>query len=332
MKTSTPSRPRNASIAAEPVSPLVAPTMVTPPARARAASPRTAAPISCIATSLNASVGPWNSSSSQSFGPICTQRRPRRVAEAAVGAGEIARNSAVAEGVADERPHHPERHLLVGQPGERGDLVAASAAARSRARRARRRGRARPASPPRNRASGPRRGSRRTASGNRVLQSIRRLIRQSSRPCHPRPDRGEAEPGDRVAEMVVRDFHASPAAASAPRDRRSRRRRASPARSRAPRPSAAVAGEPDVLRAVRRAGEASVSCGQSSDALDGDRPERPRRVLRRDRHEAAVDQDPPPVGERQRRDHPVADAALRAPRCRRAARPAAASPSARTRR
>ena len=68
MKTSTPSRPRNASIAAEPVSPLVAPTMVMRrPDRFRLAS--NSPPISCIATSLKASVGPWKSSSSQSFGP-----------------------------------------------------------------------------------------------------------------------------------------------------------------------------------------------------------------------------------------------------------------------
>ena len=71
MKTSTLARPRNASIAAEPVSPLVAPTMVSRwPLRVRLAS--NSWPISCIATSLKASVGPWNSSSSQSFGPICT--------------------------------------------------------------------------------------------------------------------------------------------------------------------------------------------------------------------------------------------------------------------
>ena len=70
MKTSTPALPRKASIAAEPVSPLVAPTMVSRrPERSRLASK--SPPISCIATSLKASVGPWKSSSSQSFGPIC---------------------------------------------------------------------------------------------------------------------------------------------------------------------------------------------------------------------------------------------------------------------
>ena len=71
MKTSTPALPRNASIAAEPVSPLVAPTMVTR-CRDRARLASKSWPISCIATSLKASVGPWKSSSSQSFGAICT--------------------------------------------------------------------------------------------------------------------------------------------------------------------------------------------------------------------------------------------------------------------
>ena len=72
MKTSTPALPRKASIAADPVSPLVAPTMVSRrPERRRLAAK--SSPISCIATSLKASVGPWKSSSSQSFGPICTK-------------------------------------------------------------------------------------------------------------------------------------------------------------------------------------------------------------------------------------------------------------------
>ena len=58
-------------MAAEPVSPLVAPTMVTRlPERFRLASK--SPPMSCIATSLKASVGPWKSSSSQSFGAIWT--------------------------------------------------------------------------------------------------------------------------------------------------------------------------------------------------------------------------------------------------------------------
>ncbi|MNT77071.1 hypothetical protein D3C72_2161470 [compost metagenome] len=64
MKMSVVSRPRKASMAADPVSPEVAPTMV-------ARRPRSARIWSmmrlrnCIATSLKASVGPWNSSSTK---------------------------------------------------------------------------------------------------------------------------------------------------------------------------------------------------------------------------------------------------------------------------
>jgi hypothetical protein len=71
MNTSTLDRPRNASIAADPVSPLVAPTMVM-----RSPDFASAAciiwPISCMAKSLKASVGPWNSSSRKWFGASCT--------------------------------------------------------------------------------------------------------------------------------------------------------------------------------------------------------------------------------------------------------------------
>jgi hypothetical protein len=58
---STWSHPATPSIAAEPVSPLVAPTIVTRSLR----SPSTWSnirPTNCSATSLNASVGPWKSS------------------------------------------------------------------------------------------------------------------------------------------------------------------------------------------------------------------------------------------------------------------------------
>ena len=59
------------SIAAEPVSPEVAPTIITRSLRA-ASTWSNSRPTSCRATSLNASVGPWNSSSSHSSGPIWT--------------------------------------------------------------------------------------------------------------------------------------------------------------------------------------------------------------------------------------------------------------------
>jgi len=64
-------RSRQASMAAEPVSPLVAPTMVM-------RSPRLAStwsnsrPSSCMAMSLKASVGPWNNSSENRLGSTCT--------------------------------------------------------------------------------------------------------------------------------------------------------------------------------------------------------------------------------------------------------------------
>ena len=64
-------RSRQASMAAEPVSPEVAPTMVM-------RSPRLAStwsnsrPSSCIAMSLKASVGPWNSSSAKVRVSSCT--------------------------------------------------------------------------------------------------------------------------------------------------------------------------------------------------------------------------------------------------------------------
>ncbi len=71
MNTSTFGRPRNASIAALPVSPLVAPTMVIrSPVRASAAC--IICPMICMAKSLKASVGPWNSSSRKWLGPSCT--------------------------------------------------------------------------------------------------------------------------------------------------------------------------------------------------------------------------------------------------------------------
>ncbi len=71
MTMSTASRSRQASMAAEPVSPEVAPTMVM-------RSPRLAStwsnsrPTSCSAMSLKARVGPWKSSSANSRASSCT--------------------------------------------------------------------------------------------------------------------------------------------------------------------------------------------------------------------------------------------------------------------
>ena len=68
---STLAQPETPSIAAEPVSPDVAPTIVTRSPRA-ASTWSKSRPTSCSATSLKASVGPWKSSSTHSSGPICT--------------------------------------------------------------------------------------------------------------------------------------------------------------------------------------------------------------------------------------------------------------------
>ena len=71
MKTSVAGQPPKASIAAAPVSPEVAPRMVA--ALAALGSARSIArPSHCMAKSLKASVGPWNSSSAKRLGSIWT--------------------------------------------------------------------------------------------------------------------------------------------------------------------------------------------------------------------------------------------------------------------
>ena len=72
MKQSTPALPRRPWMAAGPMSPLVAPRMVSvapSPLRLRKYSKRL--PSSCSATSLKANVGPWNSSSTYRFACSC---------------------------------------------------------------------------------------------------------------------------------------------------------------------------------------------------------------------------------------------------------------------
>ena len=87
MKMSIASRSRQASIAAEPVSPEVAPTMVTRSFRfARTVSNRR--PSSCSATSLNASVGPWNSSITQVLWSSWTRGRHGGMVEAGIGVAD----------------------------------------------------------------------------------------------------------------------------------------------------------------------------------------------------------------------------------------------------
>ena len=89
MNRSQRGEPAKAAIAAPPVSPEVAPTIVArAPRSARTWSISRAR--SCIATSLKASVGPWKSSSTKSLAPSCTSgatgppwRRRRRGGPAA---------------------------------------------------------------------------------------------------------------------------------------------------------------------------------------------------------------------------------------------------------
>ena len=63
--------PATAAIAALPVSPLVAPTMVMRWSRA-SSTWSNMRPRNCMATSLNASVGPWNSSRMKRRSSTCT--------------------------------------------------------------------------------------------------------------------------------------------------------------------------------------------------------------------------------------------------------------------
>ena len=71
MKTRMPCLPRIAYSAALPVSPEVAPRMLSVSPR-RASSYSNRLPSNCIAMSLNASVGPFDSSSSDSGAPFST--------------------------------------------------------------------------------------------------------------------------------------------------------------------------------------------------------------------------------------------------------------------
>ena len=71
------------------------------PLAARASGPRSKSrPRSCSARSLKASVGPWNSSSSQSSLVELDERRHRAMAEAGVGLGDERRRAALADDAA----------------------------------------------------------------------------------------------------------------------------------------------------------------------------------------------------------------------------------------
>ena len=141
MMQSTAVEPRNASIAAPPVSPEVAPTMVS--RSLRCASVKSISRASnCIARSLKASVGPWNSSSTKPAGRDLGQRRHRLMVERGVGLGCESPQFVRRDGAAAERAEHRRRDFRVGFAGKRGDHLVGRIADRPRARTARRRVRA----------------------------------------------------------------------------------------------------------------------------------------------------------------------------------------------
>ena len=77
----------------------------------------------CIARSLNASVGPWNSSSTKRVGAKLRQRRDRRMTERAVGVVRHAREVGIRDRAADERAHDLAGDFGIGPAGKRGDLL-----------------------------------------------------------------------------------------------------------------------------------------------------------------------------------------------------------------
>jgi hypothetical protein len=104
MKMSMPSRPATASIAAEPVSPLVAPTIVRRLVEGeRRAVEEFEQPL--VVVELD-------------------QRHDGGVREAAIGLVAERLQLVAGHRVADERRHDGDRGVDIGEAGERGDLVA----------------------------------------------------------------------------------------------------------------------------------------------------------------------------------------------------------------
>lgn len=71
-------------------------------------------PSSCRAKSLKARVGPWNSSSTHSL-PFNWRRRHCVMGEDAIGFLEDLLEVGIGDAAGDERAHHPEGQLVVGQ-------------------------------------------------------------------------------------------------------------------------------------------------------------------------------------------------------------------------
>ena len=149
------SRPAKASMAAPPVSPEVAPTMV-------ARCPRSASTWSisrasnCMATSLKASVGPWNSSRMKRFGPDLDKRADRLVAKRRIGFARDAGKHRRVDLAAEERRQHADRQLGIGQAAHGTDLGCRELTATGAANRGRRRAPGPPAAHPRSRERAPR--------------------------------------------------------------------------------------------------------------------------------------------------------------------------------
>ena len=78
---------------------------------------------SCIARSLNASVGPWNSSSDEGVHAELRQRRDRGMAKIAIGLARHAGEIGFADGIADERPDHLDGNFGIGTAGKGGNRL-----------------------------------------------------------------------------------------------------------------------------------------------------------------------------------------------------------------
>ena len=163
MAISMRSRPAQASIAAEPVSPEVAPTIVTRASRA-ASTWSNSRPSSCSAMSLNDSVGPWNSSCTNRPVSSWTSGTTAGMAEAGIGVAAQRCERGERDRVADERLDHARGERVVRQAAHRPPVGRRRSAARIRARTARRPRPGRPAARRRSRGPAPGRGWRCSAS------------------------------------------------------------------------------------------------------------------------------------------------------------------------
>jgi hypothetical protein len=110
---STLARPASASIAAEPVSPLVAVGEETLEQQAEQLQ----------RDILERQCRPMEQLQQPVLRIELNQRRHRAMAEAPIGCGAQLAQIVVAQRTRDERPHHRHRRVDIGQPGQRLDLV-----------------------------------------------------------------------------------------------------------------------------------------------------------------------------------------------------------------